>query len=196
MTIKKLIGAAALMGVMATANAASVSLVYTAGSTIDEAIADDGAILANSGDMLTFELVMDFTDIPTLGGGFDINFDTGGLSFVSYDSAGLGEPSFGRDPDVEDGRLFSGAVGAFGGITEGLIATITFMAGQTAGDYGVAPSGTDGIAGPWIDFADFITLIEPDYNGATVRVVPVPAAVWFMLSGLGALVGFGRRKAA
>lgn len=195
MTIKKVIGAAALMGMMASANAASLSLVYTG----DNMIADDGAIMAANGDMLTFELIMDFSGDGeiTLGGGFDINFDTAGLQFVSYDSAGLGEASFGRDPDVEDGRLFSGGFGAFAGLTgPDLVATITFMAQGAPGDYNVSPSGTTGIAGPFISAIDFISIIEPDFNGADVRIIPVPAAVWFMLSGLGALVGFGRRKAA
>lgn len=199
MSIKKVIGAAALMGFMASANAASLSLVYTGGSTIQDPIADDGAILVNDGDMLTFDLIMDFSGDGeiTLGGGFDINFDEAGLSFVDYTSAGLGEASFGRDPDVEAGRLFSGAFGAFAGLTgPDLVATMTFMASGPEGTYAIGPSGTDGIGGPFISAIDFVSEIAVDYNGANVRIVPVPAAVWFMLSGLGALVGFGRRKAA
>ncbi|MFK8016595.1 MAG: VPLPA-CTERM sorting domain-containing protein [Gammaproteobacteria bacterium] len=193
MTIKKMIGAVALMGLMASANAASVSLIYTGGNDID----DDGAILAAGGDVLSFDLVMDFTDRITLGGGFDVNWDTAGLGNVEYTSAGFGDPSFGRDPVMEDGRLFNGAVGNFNGLTEGTIASISFTVIGTEGDFAIAPSGTDGDSGPWIDGITFVDVIENvEYNGANVRVVPVPAAVWFMLSGLGALIGFGRRKAA
>lgn len=192
MTIKKVIGAAALMGMMASANAASLSLVYTG----DADTAADGAILVQSGDSVTFDLIMDFSDDPTIGGGFDINFDSAGLMFESYVGAGLGDADFGRDPDVEDGRLFSGAFGSFNVLTgPELVATITFTAMGAPGDYNVSPSGTTGPGGPFID-GTFINTITPDFNGADVRIVPVPAAVWFMLSGLGALVGFGRRKAA
>ncbi|MEM9270258.1 MAG: VPLPA-CTERM sorting domain-containing protein [Pseudomonadota bacterium] len=53
-----------------------------------------------------------------------------------------------------------------------------------------------GIAGPWVSAADFVTELDPTYGSATVNaVVPVPAAVWFMLSGLAALFGI-RRQAA
>ncbi|MEM6640000.1 MAG: VPLPA-CTERM sorting domain-containing protein [Pseudomonadota bacterium] len=195
MTIKKLIGAAALTGVMATANAASLSLVYTGDNEVDT----DGAILALAGDSLTFDLIMDFSGDgeATLGGGFDVNFDAMGLEFAEYVSAGLGEQSFGRDPILEDGRLFNGAFGAFGGLTgPDLVATITFTVIGDAGDYQLGPSTTTGDSGPFVSADTFLPQTPPDAIGATVRVVPVPAAVWFMLSGLGALVGFGRRKAA
>ncbi|MFK7886460.1 MAG: VPLPA-CTERM sorting domain-containing protein [Gammaproteobacteria bacterium] len=193
MTIKKMIGAAALMGVMASANAASMSLMYTGDNQMI-----DGVIQAEGGDALTFDLIMDFSGDGeiTLGGGFDINFDAAGLTFDTYQSAGLGEASFGRDPEVQDGRLFSGAFGAFAGLTgPATVATITFIANGEAGLFNVSPSGTDGIGGPFISAVDFITVLDVDYNGADVQVVPVPAAVWFMLSGLGALVGFGRKSA-
>ena len=58
----------------------------------------------------------------------------------------------------------------------------------------VALGPTAGIAGPWVSAVDFVSIIEPDYGSASVTAVPVPAAVWFMLSGLAAL--FGMRRAA
>ena len=200
MSIKKIIGATALMGMMATASASSVSLVYTGDNMIDA----DGAILSEVADTLTFDLIIDFSDVVpvpgglggTIGGGFDVNFDTAGVEFGEYNSAGLGDPFFGRDPVVEDGRLFNGAIGDFGGLMTGTIASISFTVIGTAGDYLIAPSGTDGDSGVFISGNDFISPLAVDYFGQTVRVVPVPAAVWFMLSGLGALIGFGRRKAA
>lgn len=196
MTIKKVIGAAALMGLMASANAASLSLVATSG----QGTADDGAILVglNDGDRtVTFDLVADFSDVSTIGGGFSIAWDTAGLDFVSYESAGAGDPAFGQDPQLMDGMLFDGAIGNFNPL-EGVfnIGTVTLSAAGGPGDYMASVLATTGIGGPWISGVDFVSELDIDYGDATVRVVPVPAAVWFMLSGLGALVGFGRRKAA
>ncbi|MFK8014670.1 MAG: VPLPA-CTERM sorting domain-containing protein [Gammaproteobacteria bacterium] len=128
------------------------------------------------------------------GGGFDVNWDTAGLGNPEYTSANFGDPSFGRDPVVEDGRLFNGAVGSFNGLTVGTIASISFTVIATEGDFDITPGGTDGDSGPWID-AFALELIYPDYNGATVRVVPVPATIWFLGTGLAALLGFSRRRA-
>ncbi|MEO1575670.1 MAG: VPLPA-CTERM sorting domain-containing protein [Pseudomonadota bacterium] len=170
--------------------AASLSLIYTG----DIAVADDGAILATNGDLLTFDLIMDFSGPGeiTLGGGFDIVWDTAGFEFVEYVSAGLGEASFGRDPEVQDGRLFSGAFGAFAGLTgPDLVATLTFRVMGPPGVYEINPTATDGIGGPFISALDFLTVLEPEYNG--IRIVPIPAAVWLFGSGLLALVGMRRR---
>jgi hypothetical protein len=207
MTIKKMIGAAALMGVMASANAASLSLVYTGENAVV-----DGVVQAEAGDALTFDLIMDFSGMQmigdsmqseiTLGGGFDIAFDSSLLAFDSYvgnENAGF-ESSFTRDPEVEDGLLTGGAFGAFGGLTgPDLVATITFIAAEGPGGATTIALGADtsGTAGPFVSAIDFATLLNVEFGSVDVEVapIPVPAAVWFMLSGLGALVGFGRKSA-
>lgn len=200
MSICKLIGAAIVALCMSSAHAVSLSLVYTGGSSVDEPRpADgDGAILANNGDVLTFELIMDFSDWPTIGGGFDINFDAAGLSFLSYQSAGLGDPDFGRDPDVEDGRLFSGAFGSFNGLVgPDLVATIQFVVDGVpfADPYDLSPGDTTGPGGPFIAF-DVFDVLHPEFSGESVRVVPIPPALWLLTSGLCALAGLKRRKSA
>lgn len=174
---------------MANANALSVSLIYTGGNDVN----DSGAIVAQGGDTLLFDLVMDFTENPTLGGGFDVNWDPNVFTFNSYISSGLGDPLFARDPIEQDGRLFNGAVGSFTGILTGLIAQLSFTYLGGIGE--IAPSGTTGDSGPWIDGLSFVDEpLLPDYIG--VRVVPVPAAAWLMLSGLGALAAFRPRRVA
>ncbi len=194
MTIKKMIGAAALMGLMASANAASISLVYTGANDTD----GTGAVIAAIGDVVTFDVVMDFSGDGerTLGGGFDIAFDTAGLAFESYQVADFGDPFFSRPADLLDGLLESGAFGDFGGLSgPATVASVAFTV-VGVGEYDISTSGTMGDGGPFISAIDFTTELDVDYFGARVSSVPVPAAVWFMLSGLGALVGFGRRKAA
>ncbi|MFK8014668.1 MAG: hypothetical protein AB8G17_04455 [Gammaproteobacteria bacterium] len=193
MNKKKIFLASILMAAMGVANAASVSLIYTGNNAIDE----DGAIRANSGDVLSFDLVMDFGHQITLGGGFDVNWDTGGFGNPEYTRANFGDPLFARDPVVQDGRLFNGAVGSFDGLTIGTIASISFTVIGTEGEFGMTPSGTDGDSGPWIDgILNWDEPIVPDYNGVTVRVVPAPAAVWFLFSGLAVLFGFRPRQVA
>ncbi|MFK8014669.1 MAG: hypothetical protein AB8G17_04460 [Gammaproteobacteria bacterium] len=66
MKMKTTFLASILVATMGVANAASVSLIYTGSNAID----DDGAIRANSGDVLSFDLVMDFSDRITVGGRF------------------------------------------------------------------------------------------------------------------------------
>lgn len=201
-TIRKVIGAAALTALMASANAASLSLVYSG----DNDVSAGGVIQAQVGDALAFDLIMDFSGMQliggvmaseiTIGGTFDIVFDTDGLIFDSYQSAGLGDPDFGRDPDVQDGLLFSGGFGSFAGLTgPALVATITFIANGDAGIYRVTTFGNSGIANGFLSALDLFTWLEVDFNGADVQIVPVPPAVWFLLSGLGALVGFARKSA-
>lgn len=191
MTIKKLIGALALMGFMASANAASI-LLAPQGAT-------DGLA---AGDTVTFDVVMDFTDYPngTIGGGFDIFFDSSVMQFESFfRDPTIGEADFSRDPDILDGLLESWAVAAFSPLPQfNILGTVTFSVLPTlgAGTTQIGTQATAGIGGPWVDGTTFIDLVPVDYGAVDVTGIPVPAAVWFMLSGLGALLGFGRRKAA
>lgn len=186
MTIRKIIGALALMGLMASANAASISLVPT--SSVDGVA---------PGDIVSFDVIMDFTDQSTIGGGFDIVFDETALMFVGLNNAQLGDPSFGRDPDVLPGLLESWAFANFNPLTgPDLVGSVQFQVlSGFVGVTTVATQATSGIGGPFVDGTDFVSLIDVQYNSVDVSAVPVPAAVWFMLSGLGALIGFGRKAA-
>ncbi len=76
MIFTKIITAISLTGLIACANAASISLNY-----VGEADVVDGAVQVFVGDIVTFDVLMDFTDEPTIGGGFDILFDTTGLAY-------------------------------------------------------------------------------------------------------------------
>ena len=185
---KKVLAALTLMSMGAVANAASVSLIpNTATSGL------------GVGGVLSMDIVIDFSaEGGTLGGGFDLTFDESAFELVSFTpTVILGDPAFGRPPDYVPGSglLESWGVGDFGGLNTGLVGTVELAVRAGASSSFISLGPTSGIAGPWVSAVDFITIIEPDYNQVEY-VVPVPAAVWFMLSGLGALVGFGRRKAA
>jgi len=188
MTIKpmKIFGALILMGLLSSANAASISLVPTS--------AVDGV---SAGDIVSFDVVADFSDVPTLGGGFDIVFDSSALAFSSLTNNQVGDPAFGRDPDILDGLLESWAFANFNPLS-GILAvgSVSFevLGGFTSTTVGT--SATNGIGGPFVDGNDFISIIPVEYSSVTVTSqIPVPAAVGFLLSGLGALFGFGRRAA-
>ncbi|MEO1575152.1 MAG: hypothetical protein AAFU65_09355, partial [Pseudomonadota bacterium] len=116
-----------------------MALQYTGSNTI----APDGAILARTGDLITLDLVMDFSgdNEATLGGAFDIVFDEDAFEFVRYSGAGLGAPDFYRDPDVQSGRLFSGSFGSFAGLTgPAIVSSMTFLVDAVPpGNYFIMP---------------------------------------------------------
>ena len=114
---------------------------------------------------VNFDVIFSFqADGGTLGGGFDVVFDPTALEFVGLTSAGLGDPAFGRDPDILPGRLSSWAIGDFNGISSGVVGSMQFKVLATHGAttvVGVIP--TDGIAGPWVSAANPVSTLEPDY---------------------------------
>ena len=163
----------------------------------------------NVGDQVSVDLMWDFTGLAALGGGTDFAWDPAALSLVSIvfdDNFGTGPGEF--DPDFtlcddEDcsgpGFIDSLATGNFNGLGDPgpiYIATITFDT-LAAGTFLIDISEDANIAGPF-------TSIEggpyPDltFGDATVTVVgapvPLPAAAWLMIGGLGALLGYRRQS--
>lgn len=205
MTIKpfhKALAALVLCGSMASAHAASVMLVATT-PTSDLA----------AGSVVTFEILADFTDTAagTTGGGFDVLFDSSVLQFDSlFRDETIGEADFSRDPDILDGLLDDWTIASFNALGADSVlnlGNISFVVLDTLGGGSTTVAGTDAraqgadpsLAGFWVDASDFVSEIPVNYNGVELSgpmtVVPVPAAVWLMLSGVGALLGFGRKSA-
>lgn len=186
MTFKliKISAAIMLISLVSSVNAASVSLVPT--SNVNN-------VLAN--DIVAFDIIMDFTDIPTLGGGFDVAFDSAFLQFESYTSAGLGDPDFGRDPDIMAGLLESAAFGDFNGLSgPALVGSVNFSVLPALGDglTSIMTQATNGIGGPFVSAIDFVSIIPVTYNRVDITGVPVPAALWLFGSALLGLAGLIR----
>ncbi len=179
------------LGASAKASAVSLLLAYSG----DNQVAADGTVFATHGDELVFEIIADFRDHPTLGGGYDIAFDEAGLAFLDF--VGLRYCSWYCDGEYAPG---SGVVanlgfGRFDPITGPVtVATVTFRFTGGNGDLmNIALQATDGIAGPFISGLDFVTPLDVDFGDARVQGVPVPAAWFLMASAIAALGWRGRR---
>ena len=147
-------------------------------------------------ESVVFEVWMDFEQV-TIGGGFDIEFDPEVLSFESWTGADLGDPDFQRDPDVFDGLLGGIAFGDFGGITGlNLIGTLKFS---------VLPDVPAGVTTAielsqrfcfQCEFVDLNTfqIIDVDFIGAELKIVPLPAGVVLFAGALAALGAAGQRR--
>lgn len=165
------------------------------------------------GDTVTVSFTLDTSTGDTLGGGTDFFWDASVLSFVGWSfDAGFTQrdTSFDRQPDdcstsgniacTGPGEANGMGFGNFGGFGSGqfLVGTLTFTAisiGVTdifMGQNEDSPGGPGevGNAGPWRAADGSAT--DVTFNGANVQVVPIPAAAWLMISGLGLLGGLRR----
>jgi hypothetical protein len=157
------------------------------------------------GDQVAVQLWWDFTGDATLGGGTDFAWDSSGLSLASivFDDNPDFDPSFTRcDNEVcwGDGFIDGLATGNFDGLADPgpiLIATITFDT-LAAGAFLMDISEDDNIAGPFVSARTFNTYPDLQFGDATINVssgvVPVPAAIWLMIGGLGTLLGYRRKS--
>lgn len=156
----------------------------------------------NVGSNFSVDLVMDFSDEATLGGGIDINYNGSMTDFVSftYDSTFLTmtDPSFtcpgaGACTPIDQPNSVSNiAFGNFMGIG-GLftIGTLEFTA-LDAGDIFLSTAETTGAGGLFVSASTFGAM-DVVFNGTSVTAVPLPAAAWLFLTGLG-VFGFASNR--
>lgn len=149
------------------------------------------------GNPFSLQLNMDFTGDPTLGGGIDIFYDSSLLTFVSFSfNPGLGDDTGQqRQPDVLTNELNGLAFGNFAGLSgPSLVGTLTFNT-IGAGTALFTMADNDLPAGGFFSAATY----DPQsvtYQGASANVtaVPIPAALWLMLSGMGLIGVISRKK--
>ena len=190
---------------------AALAMISIGSTTYANVISfDDPAQAALVGDVVTFDIEMDFIN-STVGGSFDVFYDSSLLSFISFefDAAftAIIDPAFSVLPDncLVDGAAISGcsvgdselngiAFGNFDGVTgTHIIGTLSFI----TLDSGVAEITMATNDGPYegffssVDASELVVLYGP--GKIHITQVPVPAAVWLMLSGIGLLGGLSRR---
>jgi hypothetical protein len=182
-----ILGAGLVLGVC-SAQAATIRLVPLSGPVA-------------SGGQETFHIVGNFGAQDIIGGATDLTWNPSVLTFqgFSYGPA-LASPVRDMGFDVHDHQgpgLLSIGFGNFGGIslpTDTVVGTVAF-------DVVGAPGSSTMIdladSAKWAGFYDDMGLpITVSYSGvmASVAPVPLPAAGWLMLSGLGGFLGLLRRR--
>jgi len=193
--LMKVCAAFLITGLMAVeANAASIWLVP------DQA---DYAV----GDTVSVTVMVDASDEPILAGGFD-TFIAGlgtvlGYTGFTFDAAFPTDPSFTSTPTdcsvdttaigcAGADELNSLAFGNFAGIGGPFTVGVMTFDALAMGVASLTMMDNDIPSGSFFSTAG--NLMTIDYVGTEIRVVPLPAAVWLMLGGLGMLLGFGKKR--
>jgi len=147
----------------------------------------------------TLDLWMDFDD-TTVGGSLDLAFGGSvsvldffessewGTTFDTSGFSGHGGSASGADNDY---LIFFGNIAEFSGIRK--IGTVLFsLDSEGLGSIGLTHNSLQGPFATLIGGVLPVDLIDRELN--VVSAVPVPAAIWFMVSGMISLTAFGRRK--
>ena len=153
------------------------------------------------GGTATFDLVANFGSDRILGGATDLVWDSTVLHFgaFSFDSS-LAPPVRDTSFDVVDNSaagLVSIGFGNFAGIslpTDTVVGTLTFNAVGAPGSL-TAINLSDSLK--WAGFFNTAgSPIQMQYLGSSAQIgaVPLPAAVWLLLSGSIGIFGIGLRR--
>jgi len=147
-------------------------------------------------ELFTIDLFMNADDANgthpgNYSGEVIIDFDPALLTFVGFSEAMVsttGTPVIDTTGVKTTVKLGFGTVSFGSSPDEGVIGTYTFRANSTTG------AATVGVADgfPLNSFINGADEFFPSFVPTSVTIVPVPAAVWLMLSGLG-LLGFASR---
>lgn len=145
------------------------------------------------GDIVSFDIVMDFSDDPVFGGGFDVVYDPSVLQLDAFVRNPLiGDPDLSFDPVVSQGLLDDWTVNDLGGLPViGLLGDVTFSILTTLPTTVALTDARDqGAQLPfdlfWVS-TDFSSEVFVDYNSVTVNAIPLPGAVWLLGSAISLL---------
>jgi len=192
--IKKLIGSLALTLLFAaSANAATLTIMGPASATV--------------GDSFQLEIWGDFGAEGLIAGGITFGWDSslvqldmitrafGATDFSCPGSPGCPPPTANSAPIVW-GEFLADLIAPNAGPK--LMATLNFTAigpiAEALATFSMADNPN--LTGGWFG-SGFAPIDIPSFGGFTMdvnsAVVPLPAAVWFMIGGLGTLLGFRRK---
>lgn len=147
-----------------------------------------------TGDLLTFDVVADFTDTPIFGGVFDVTWDPTALAFVSIADNLVGDPDVAQSPDVLGDRLVDWSFGGVSGVSGvNVLGTVSFSVLATM-DQSTLLAFECGDSQALCRFPALINLIEIDVALSPIEIarVPLPAAGYLLGSGLMLLLGMRR----
>ena len=149
-----------------------------------------------TGDVVTFEIHMDFTDEPTYGGNFSLLYDATSLGFVSFfRDESIGDPAFSADPTISEGFLENWAAASLDGIPEmAVLGSVTFVVLPTmAASTTVSLTRGSSIDCQWLVFPNATSCYDVDYGSITIRRVPLPATAGLLIFALISLGALRRR---
>lgn len=170
------LGAAAVLGMLCISSSEAAAIYLTPASS-------DVQLSAGT---TTLELLMDFTGTPTLGGGVDLDL-TGPISFASFiptsyfnglDPLLSGHGTVNADADYQ---IHFGDFAGLSGVNKLGDVKVNLLAGGPAG----INLAINQYYGQFYDLNSAGMSVA--LSGAQVNVVPLPATVWFLLTGVAAL---------
>ena len=146
------------------------------------------------GETFTVDLVLDAADAAgnqpgSFRGKVLVNFGTN----AAYQSFVLADPSIAFGATTVNASSI--ALGFDNAAGVGVIGTFSFLVTGNVGDT-ISLGIQDGVPfiSSFFNTDPTVKPFTPDFVGANVSVVPLPAAAWLMMGGLAALGGFARRR--
>lgn len=178
-----IIAATAAIGLLwlSTSQAASVYLTPASAN-----------VLLSSGSA-TFELFMDFTGTPTVGGGIDLDV-TGSATFATFTPSSY---FLARDPFLSshgvanadaDYEVHFGDFAGLGGVNK--------LGDVQVNLTGIGPAAINLAINQF--YGDFYGLdsqvMQVTLTGANINVVPLPATAWMLFTGIASVAGWSARR--
>ncbi|MBL8199498.1 MAG: VPLPA-CTERM sorting domain-containing protein [Chromatiales bacterium] len=188
MKIRQLTAALLLVAAAGTAQAASLALVPSAGT-----VAPNGAF--------TVDLVLNAADAPGAhpglhGGQIVVDFNQTLLTYGSFTLAS-GLNFFSSPVVATNGNTRTVTFGFENAPDSGTVGTFSFTATGPVGSLAtIGLVDADDFSGSFANYVPAYQRFYPDFAGAQVNIVPLPAGIWLLGTGVAALAARRRFQRA